>query len=592
MNIKNLLCAIISLVLLWSCGKDDGTTPTPEDNNAPKIDAQSFTVAEDISDTATIGTVKATDADQDELTFSISETDLFEIDDVGKLSLIDGKNLDYELTREHSIKVSVSDGIDGTEANITIIVTDVVESLAENADSFVTLWAIPEDNFEIIIGTNPDYDYNYTIDWGDGTQEELTIQNPSHTYTSAGEYKVAIQGDFPAIKMGHSDLINVSGLEIVKSLIGLEQWGAIVWENFNNGFANCINMEYYAADIPNLQNVEDMSGMFANHKLYDDEAGLAFNFPSVFDGNLDDWDVSNVTNMENIFLNCDAFNGDISGWDVSNVTDMSAMFAGASSFNADLSNWNVSNVTDMGALFNGAFLFNADISGWDVSNVTNMSNMFAHANAFDADISEWNVSNVTNMNGMFAYHTTFNGDISGWDVGNVANMGGMFYYSESFNGDISGWDVGNVTNMVFMFSGAQSFNMDIGDWNIASVSSIAYMFYNAGAFNKDISAWDVSNITDMSGMFSGAVSFNQSLADWNVENVTYIGNIFSDSGVSPENYGATLVGWANLENTPEGITLGANNVEYCLESGAATARETLINDFGWTFSGDTGIDCN
>ena len=37
--------------------------------------------------------------------------------------------------------------------------------------------------------------------------------------------------------------------------------------------------------------------------------------------------------------------------DLSNVTDMSDMFRGASSFNSDLSSWNVSNVTDMSLMF-------------------------------------------------------------------------------------------------------------------------------------------------------------------------------------------------------------------------------------------------
>ena len=39
-----------------------------------------------------------------------------------------------------------------------------------------------------------------------------------------------------------------------------------------------------------------------------------------------DWDVSGITNMENMFYGASAFNADISGWDTSSVTDMWYMF--------------------------------------------------------------------------------------------------------------------------------------------------------------------------------------------------------------------------------------------------------------------------
>ena len=50
------------------------------------------------------------------------------------------------------------------------------------------------------------------------------------------------------------------------------------------------------------------------------------------------WDVSDVFYMD--FLFCEnTFNGDISNWDVSNVTNMSNMFHGAESFDQDISGW-------------------------------------------------------------------------------------------------------------------------------------------------------------------------------------------------------------------------------------------------------------
>ena len=54
--------------------------------------------------------------------------------------------------------------------------------------------------------------------------------------------------------------------------------------------------------------------------------------------------------MSNLFSGLD-FNGDVSEWDVSNVTDMKVMFYKCKSFNQNISKWNVSNVTNMASMF-------------------------------------------------------------------------------------------------------------------------------------------------------------------------------------------------------------------------------------------------
>ena len=48
----------------------------------------------------------------------------------------------------------------------------------------------------------------------------------------------------------------------------------------------------------------------------------------------------------------------------------------AINFNQSLNNWNVSNVTNMNYMFKEAINFNQDINNWNISNVTDMSRMF------------------------------------------------------------------------------------------------------------------------------------------------------------------------------------------------------------------------
>ncbi|TAG92599.1 MAG: BspA family leucine-rich repeat surface protein, partial [Bacteroidetes bacterium] len=251
----------------------------------------------------------------------------------------------------------------------------VVGSNPTNLNSFITTW-ITTDNTITIPTTS--IGYNYDITWTNLTN--LGVGNGSITgvtgdYTITGLqngsiYRVAITGDFPSIFFNNSP-------EAPK-IRAIEQWGNIVWQSFQSAFAGCNNLTYTATDVPNL---------------------------------------SNVLNMDNMFMNCTNFNGNIGTWNTSNVNSMSGTFNNANSFNQPLINWNVSNVTNMSYMFSAALAFNQSLStgmfsGWNTSNVTNMSHMFENAIRFNQNIGGLNISNVTNMAGMLnsCGMTSFNYD--------------------------------------------------------------------------------------------------------------------------------------------------------------------------------------
>lgn len=254
--------------------------------------------------------------------------------------------------------------------------------------AFVTTWSIKEEDRRVKIVTNDQYIYHYDLSWVNieddalcGRQTNLT-GDLELTLPKAGRYRIAISGIFP-----HFILDGSSSSE--ERLLSVEQWGNIVWRSMKSTFYGAANMIYNAVDKPNLEFVESLSEMFYG--------------ASSFNGDLNNWDVTKITDMSYTFCKASAFNGDLSGWDVSSVQDMWAMFAGASVFQGDLSSWDVSKVLYMEEMFKDAYLFNSNISGWDVAKVVDMTQMFLNAHAFDVDISRWDISRVEYMDNMLDY---------------------------------------------------------------------------------------------------------------------------------------------------------------------------------------------
>ena len=71
-----------------------------------------------------------------------------------------------------------------------------------------------------------------------------------------------------------------------------------------------------------------------------------------YEADLNDIDTSEITDMSRLYYESTFnFNGNISNWDVSNVEDMNHMFY-SSEFNGDISNWDVKKVKTMKDIFN------------------------------------------------------------------------------------------------------------------------------------------------------------------------------------------------------------------------------------------------
>lgn len=119
-----------------------------------------------------------------------------------------------------------------------------------------------------------------------------------------------------------------------------------------------------------------------------------------YDTDLNHIDTSRVTNMKLAFRDSH-FNGDISQWDVSNVTDMYGMFFRAIYFNQPLGSWDISKVKNIAFMFYKAYRFNQPLNDWNVSNITDMSHVFYGAKNFNQPLNNWDVSKVKEKEDIF-----------------------------------------------------------------------------------------------------------------------------------------------------------------------------------------------
>lgn len=433
-------------------------------------------------------------------------------DDYTELGAIVSDNVDTHLTAvvegtvntsalgEYTLTYTATD-----MAGNTAITTRTVHVTMPTQTPFVfTVDILPDSPSELPIS----YQDKVIIDWGDAG---IALNSLTHPFSVEGQYEIKVYGNiaFKFSDMGEAIFYHCE----------IKQWGEYAFTSMEGMFQHCGETLSIPSDAPNLTNVKSMEEMAANS----------------------------------------VFNEDINHWDVSNVETMKDLFRSAKEFNQPLDNWNVAKVTDMSGMFSGAFSFDQPLNTWDVSNVRTMANMF-YSSGFNHPIDNWNVSNVESMQHMFNEAGSFNQSLASWDVANVNNMEAMFLRALSFNQPLNDWQVTNVTNMQSMFYFAQVFNQPLNNWDVSKVTHISEMFSYAKAFDQDLSSWALASIEQeaagLQGFLTGATSF------------------------STANYDKLLTQWPNHAI--------ANNITFDISArfsnSGEVGRDILINQYGWTIN--------
>ena len=196
----------------------------------------------------------------------------------------------------------------------------------------------------------------------------------------------------------------------------------------------------------------------------------------------------------------------------------------------DINDWDVSQITDFSRLFSNPNCrgFDSTLDKWNTSSGTTFASMFEGAAKFSQHLNKWETSRATYMEGMFYDATSFNGDIAAWDTARVQSMQYMFAKATSFDRDISSWDTRRAKTLDHMFLGAASFSHDLSKWQFSfppptakdmftAASSSACVWDNAGVYPHEDERTSVGRIyCDDGKAKDGAVCSTDEECDTNV----------------------------------------------------------------------------
>ena len=259
------------------------------------------------------------------------------------------------------------------------------------------------------------------------------------------------------------------------------------------------------------------------------------------------------------------------------------------------------------------FVFDVDTTQAGVSSSTQFKLPLASNGTTNAEVdwgdgskdtlTSWNQAETTHTySASGTYTITITGTLEGWFINNggdklkikeVKNWGngdgltlkningGYFMGASNMTCIATDSPTISATNFQQVFRDASSIVSGVKNWDVSGVTNLIFAFYQANDFNEDLSNWDVSNVTNFRYCFERCFDLDQSFASWDMSSATDVGRMFKSTTMSTANYDATLIGWAS-QSLNSGLSIDFGSARYTAGGDAETARNTLINTYGWT----------
>lgn len=467
-----------------------------------------------------------------------------------------------------------------------------------------------------------------SIAWGDNTGlERFSGTEPSHTYVNdpTEPKTIVVRGtaqDWNALSSTVPPGIRLNNVM---------RCGPLLLKNTSSAFEGCTQMEWDATDTPRFYHGHTLKRAF-------------YGCVSLGNPNFNNWDVSNVTSMQAMFLDASGFDGCMNDWTTVSVNTLADTFRNTS-FNGAIGSWNTSKVLSMNATFRDT-PFNQNVLNWDVANTADFGSTFQDASVFNQDLYKWNTAQATDMAGMFSGAVAFSGDVTGWDARLVTDFTNIFDnsysathnplfnwlvhqdYSDNALREVTDDQSGNYvlirdpdTTTLFRIIPANSF---LSKWSIVERPCFNITLPTVSAFSDISIDWggpheypteslhDISYITkDFATDNDKVVLITGNLRDWNALNATVpagsaLKRVIQCGGISgplqPDGSASafadcTQMVW-NATDTPniQGITTMESWFENCASMGAVGSLTSwdvsAMTTFSGTFMGATTMDCS
>lgn len=293
-----------------------------------------------------------------------------------------------------------------------------------------------------------------------------------------------------------------------------------------------------------------------------DSFSYFFMFSSLFNQNLNNWDMRGYKSFDGMFSGATAYNQPMNLWDMRDAVSVTSMFEDCTAFNGAIDGWYLKRCRAANKFLSGCAAFNQPMNNWVAPNLRECNYFLRDCTSFNQSMVGFPMRNVATAYNMFSGCSLFNGSVEGWNLKSLQRMDDGFNGCESLNNPSVAtlkFPPGCILSNLFAYCTALDQNFD--NFSMKGISAADGMFTGCTLLKGNFSAWDVSSVKYATSMFEGCSLLSFDITNWVTTQWTQCSNAFVGTGIT-----GTTTNWcvpnlmAGLDGAPFGTMAPANQI--------------------------------